>query len=75
MSPFKRRLATINLSLTPKEIQIADYIREGKISKEIAEILNLSCKAIEYHRNSIRKKLELRNTKTNLQAFLDGLVE
>jgi PAS domain S-box-containing protein len=75
LSPFKRKLAAMNLSLTPKEIQIAGYVREGRTSKEIAEMLNLSYKAIEYHRNSIRRKLELKNNKINLQSFLKGATE
>jgi PAS domain S-box-containing protein len=75
LSPFKRKLAAMNLSLTPKEIQIAGYVRDGRTSKEIAEILNLSYKAIEYHRNSIRRKLGVKNNKINLQSFLKAATD
>ncbi len=56
--------------LTPKEIQIASLIKEGKSSKIIAQILGISLKAVEFHRLNIRKKFNLKNTKANLQSFL-----
>ena len=43
---------------------------EGYKHKEIAEMLNLSPGTIEFHRNNLRKKLGLRNTKTNLRSYL-----
>lgn len=36
-----------------------DPIRDGMSSKEIAALPNLSTKAIDFHRNNIRKKLGL----------------
>jgi PAS domain S-box-containing protein len=58
---------------TPKEIQVADLVKQGKTTKEIAEITNSSERAIEFHRNNIRKKLGLANKKTNLRSHLLGL--
>ena len=56
--------------LTPAEIQIADMIRLGKASKEIAELLKLSPTTIATHRQNIRKKLALTNKKMNLRTAL-----
>jgi DNA-binding CsgD family transcriptional regulator len=58
------------LNLTSREIQIANLIREGKSTKEIAKLLNASSDAIDFHRNNIRNKLGLKNKKTNLRAYL-----
>jgi PAS domain S-box-containing protein len=70
ISPFTRYLSSIHYNLTPKEIQIANFIRQGITNKEIAEILFLSIKTVEFHRDNIRKKLGIRNKKINLASFL-----
>ena len=72
-SPFSQRLSSKYQDLTPKEIQVANLIREGKSTKDIAEILNLSYKAIDTRRHNIRSKLGLKNKKTNLHAYLSTL--
>ena len=56
--------------LTPTEVHVADLIRQGLSSKEIAEALKVSPSTINIHRNKIRRKLGLLNTKTNLQSFM-----
>ena len=70
ISPFLKNLSSQYLNLTPTEIQVANLIREGKSTKEIAEILNISERAIEFHRNNIREKLGLKKAKTNLRSYL-----
>lgn len=70
---FTNNLSNLYKNLTPQEIQIADLIRHGKNTKEIAEILNASSHTIGTHRNNIRKKVNLRNTKSNLRTFLMSL--
>lgn len=57
-------------SLTPAEVQIANLIKLGKRTKEIAQILRLSPGTISIHRKNIRKKLELTHRKVNLQTVL-----
>jgi DNA-binding CsgD family transcriptional regulator len=56
--------------LTPTEIQIANMVKQGKTSKEIAEIMHLSPGTINIHRKNIRKKLDISHQKTNLQSLL-----
>lgn len=57
-------------NLTPTQIQIADLIKHGHTTKEIAFLLNLSPATIACHRQEIRKRLFLTNKKTNLQTAL-----
>jgi DNA-binding CsgD family transcriptional regulator len=70
LSPFLRNLGTRHLNLTPKEIQVASLIREGKTSKDIAEILGVSARAVDFHRDNIRIKLGIKNKKANLRSYL-----
>lgn len=70
ITPFLHQLSSKYSDLTPSEIQIAELVKEGKATKEIAELLNSSTGSIHFHRNNLRKKLGLRNTKTNLRSFL-----
>ena len=70
ISPFSRKLASKYKELTPKEIQIANFIKEGKTSKEMADILNVSKSAIDIHRYRLRNKLGLNNQKVNLRSHL-----
>ena len=70
ISPFTRRLASKYVNLTPAEIQIATLIKQGKTTKDIADLLNLSLRTINFHRENIRDKLGLKNEKVNLRSHL-----
>lgn len=70
VSPFLRGMTAGYLKLTPQEIQVANLVRQGKRTKEIAELLNLSPKTIDTHRDNIRKKIGLKNKKVNLRTYL-----
>jgi DNA-binding CsgD family transcriptional regulator len=74
-SPFMNHLNSLGMVLTPQELQVAALIKEGKTTKEIAGILNLSPTTINFHRRNLRKKLNLTNTETNLRTFLLSLSE
>jgi len=73
ISPFTQKLSSRMLNLTPKEIQVANLIRDGKTTKEIAEHLDVSKSAIDTHRHHIRKKLGLKNKRVNLTTYLHSL--
>jgi DNA-binding NarL/FixJ family response regulator len=69
-SSFLHHLKMNYLNLTPREIQIAAFVKDGKSVKEIAKFLNVSAKTVEFHKNSLRNKLGLKKKKTNLRAHL-----
>ena len=73
VSPFAKRLASKTWNFTSREIQVSNLIWDGKSTKEIADILNLSIRAVEFHRDNIRKKLGLNKTNTNLRSHLLSL--
>lgn len=70
VAPFAQQLSSKFYNLTPKEILVANLIREGKTTKEIACIMNLSRFAIDTHRAHLRRKLGLKSEKTNLRNYL-----
>jgi PAS domain S-box-containing protein len=69
-SPFADNFSSKLVRLTPAEIQVANFVKLGKRTKEIAEIMHLSPGTISIHRKNIRKKLDLTNKKNNLQTIL-----
>ena len=72
-SPFIKELSSHYVNLTPMEIRIASLIKEGKTSKEIAQLLCLSENTIMVHRHNIRNKLKLKNKAINLRSYLRSL--
>jgi PAS domain S-box-containing protein len=70
ISPFLRSLTAAHMDFTPREIEVANLVREGKAAKDIAGLLNLSVRSVEFHKDNIRKKLGLNNKKVNLRTHL-----
>lgn len=56
-------------NLTSREMQVANLIKDGYSSKEIADELFITKKAVDFHRRNIRKKLGI-DPKLNLQVYL-----
>ena len=60
----------IMLKLSPRESVIVDLVRQGKTSKEIAEILRIGVRTVETYRNNLRKKLGINKKKISLRTYL-----
>ena len=71
VSPFLKRIQSFNF--TPRQLEVASLIREGRTTKDIGRILNMNQRAVEIQRFLIRKKLGFNKEKTNLQAYLKSL--
>lgn len=69
-SPFLRNISHFTLRLSPMEVKIAHFVKEGKTSKEIATDLNLSKDTIDIHRKNIRKKCGITGKRQNLRTML-----
>jgi len=70
VSPFMQAMPTKFAKLTPTEIQVANLVKQGKITKEIAELMTVSTKTIDRHRDNIRRKVGIKNKKINLRTHL-----
>jgi DNA-binding CsgD family transcriptional regulator len=71
VSPFLETVRQFNLS--PRETQVLTLIKDGRTTKEIAEIIGVAPSSIDTHRNNIRTKLNLNNKGVNLQSFLRSI--
>jgi DNA-binding NarL/FixJ family response regulator len=70
ISPLSQRMSHHYLNFTPLEIQVANLVKEGKSTKDIAHILRLSVRTIEAVRYTIRRKLGLKKKRSNLRSYL-----
>ena len=69
-SPFLRNFSYKYPTLTHKEFMVVNFLREGKSRKEIADLLNITVKGVEYYTGKIRSLLGIKNTHTNLKSYL-----
>lgn len=72
-SNFGIKVSDKKIMLSPREVEIANLIKNGISSKEMVDMLNISAKTIETHRNRIRKKLGITRKDVNLTTYLKTL--
>jgi PAS domain S-box-containing protein len=72
-SSFGRRVAENRLKLTPREIEVCNFVKVGLTSKEIASLLKIAVHTVEKHRRTARNKLDLANKGINLRTYLNSL--
>jgi DNA-binding CsgD family transcriptional regulator len=66
---FFRKLKSKYPSLTPNDLRLCSYLRMNFTTKEIANLTNISSRAVEIGRYRLRRKLNL-NHDVNLTEFL-----
>lgn len=67
---FSKTLNRTYRELTPREIQVADLVKQGRTNKEIAKLLNISPNSVDFHRRNLRVKLNIKGKKINLRSQL-----
>jgi DNA-binding NarL/FixJ family response regulator len=62
--------------LTPREKEVLQLVAEGKTTKEVAQILGVSVKTVEFHRSRLMSKLEVHETASLVRyAIRKGIVQ
>ena len=72
VSPFLYKLSDRYFGLTHKELKVAQLIKAGLSTKDIANQFDLSTATINTHRNRIREKIGIKGQKQNLRRFLEN---
>ena len=75
LSSNSQRLSSKYMNLTSREIQVANFVKDGMGSRKIAELMETSTRTIDFHRDNIRKKLGLQDKKVRLQSYLLSILE
>lgn len=73
-SPLSRRFIIASGHFTPTESQVANLIRQGRTTKEIADLMCVATSTVDFHRLNIRRKFGLTNKRVNLQSHLKSLL-
>ena len=71
-APFTNAISKEFLSLSPVEIQICNYIKNGFSTKDVAQLRGIAIATVNRHREHIRKKLNLTNKNINLVTYLNN---
>lgn len=69
VSQEKKKKEDTLSKLSPREVEVFNFVIQGLSSKEIAYELNISPKTIDIHRANILKKVDLANYRDLIQKF------
>lgn len=61
----------MQISLTPRELEIVRHIYEGLSVKSIARLLDISNRTVESHKASIYRKLNVKNNASLVRALIE----
>jgi DNA-binding CsgD family transcriptional regulator len=70
ISPLLQKFSHARILLTPQEMQVASLVKDGRTSKEIADILNVSEATVNFHRKNLRDKFGIKGKQANLRSYL-----
>ncbi len=60
--PRRNPAGMFGARLTPRQREVLQLVAEGKTTKQISALLNISPKTVEFHRNSLMEELGVRTT-------------
>lgn len=60
--PKRNPAGMFGARLTPRQREVLQLVAEGKTTKQISAVLNISPKTVEFHRNSLMEELGVRTT-------------
>jgi DNA-binding CsgD family transcriptional regulator len=72
-NPLARKLSFKYFDLTSAEIRVAILIKQGRTTRQIADLLSLSPRTIDAYRANIRRKLKIKGKKINLCTYLNSI--
>jgi DNA-binding CsgD family transcriptional regulator len=73
VTPYNHRMSAKLMRLSPTETRVADLVIKGYRIKEMAGMMNVSARTIEFHRDNIRAKLGIKGKKINLKTYLTNI--
>ena len=72
-SSFGQKISDPRMKLSPREIEVCNFVKNGLSNKEISRLLNIALHTVEKHRRMARNKMELVNKGINLRTYLNSL--
>ncbi len=74
LQPGKAGVRKSSADVTPRQREVLQLIGEGKSTKEIATLLNVSVKTVEFHKARLMEQLDLHSTAALIKfAIAEGL--
>ncbi|MEO5864778.1 MAG: response regulator transcription factor [Nitrospiraceae bacterium] len=75
LRPGEAELKSSAMDLTPRQREVLQLVAEGRSTKDVANLLSISAKTVEFHKNRIMEQLDLHSTPALIKfAIAEGLV-
>lgn len=74
MNPVRHKLKPALMDLTPRQREVLQLVAEGRSTKDIATLLNVSVKTVEFHKTRLMEQLGVHSTLALIKfAIAEGL--